>query len=318
MNQRVPSPTPLFSIPSDYPLTHDKFNGFCSPKSTKRVGRRAWCCAPARAARATITGWGISAALIYHSREGSIKAMCLLSSPSFTRPSFPTGIRDGGLQEPRAPRLCSLGRKNACHGLAALGIPQEVQESPVRGSNGGALGCTSRQRNTHNIESREVRYPWHPWHARAVAVHGALTKNGRGVFRCGIDENPGVRLLEIPQWMFDSVDCCRMRLATVPTVSGAALLDLKALLRCASFPVSDVVLQSQHRALLSPGDVDAKITKPTESRSIQTISSTPEAPVLAGAACRNQTENSTVAGATSARAHRKSRTVRAYWPLESG
>ena len=118
---------------------------------------------------------------------------------------------------------------------------------------------TSRQHNTHNIESREVRYPWHPWHARAVAVHEALTKNGRGVFRCGIDENPGVRLLEIPQWMFDSVACCRMRLSTVPTVSCGALLDLKATLRCASFPVSNVVLQSQHRSLLSPGDADGRL-----------------------------------------------------------
>jgi hypothetical protein len=69
--------------------------------------------------------------------------------------------------------------------------------------------------------------------------------------------------------MFDSVACCRMRMATVPTVSCGALLDLKALLRCASFPDSDVVLQSQHRSLLSPGGADAKITNPTESRSIQ-------------------------------------------------
>jgi hypothetical protein len=104
--------------------------------------------------------------------------------------------------------------------------------------------------------------------------------------------------------MFDSVACCRMRMAKVPTVSCGALLDLKALLRCASFP--DVVLQGQHHSLLSPGGADAKITNPTESRSIQTISSAPEAPVLAGAASRNQTENSTVAGATVARAHRKS------------
>jgi hypothetical protein len=200
--------------------------------------------------------------------------------------------------------------RNVSRDLAALGIPPELQESPVRGSNGGALGCTSRQRNTHNVESREVRYPWHPWHARAVAVHEALTKNGRGVFRCGIDENPGVRLLEIPQWMFDSMACCRMRLSTPPTVSCGALLDLKVLLRCASFPDSDDVLQSQHRYLLSPVDADAKITKPTENHSIQTISSTPEAPVLAGAACRNPTENSKVAGATAARAHRKSPRLR--------
>jgi hypothetical protein len=73
-----------------------------------------------------------------------------------------------------------------------------------------------------------------------VAVHEALTRNGRAVCRCGIDENPGVRLLEIPHWMFDSVDCCRMRMAKVPTVSCGALLDLKALLLCASFPDSAV------------------------------------------------------------------------------
>jgi hypothetical protein len=130
------------------------------------------------------------------------------------------------------------------------------------------------------------------------------------VFQCGVDEKPGARLLEIPQWMFDSVACCRMRLATVPTVSSGALLDLKALLRCASFQDSDVVLQGQHRSLLSPGDADAKITKPAESRSIQTVSSTAEAPVLAGAASRNQTENSKVAGATAARARRKSPCLR--------
>jgi len=139
-----------------------------------------------------------------------------------------------------------------------------------------------------------------------VTVHEAFTRNKRAVFQCGADENPGARLLEIPQWMFDLVACCRMRLATVPTVSCGALLDLKALLRCASFPDSDVVLQSQHRSLLSPGDADAKITKPTESRSIQTVSSTPEAPVLAAAASGSQTESRKVAGATAARAHRKS------------
>jgi len=184
-----------------------------------------------------------------------------------------------------------------------LACPSRVQDES------GPHG-TSRQRNTHNIELREVRYPWHPWHARTVAVHEALTRNGRAVCRCGVDENPGGRLLEIPQWMFDSVACCRMRRAKVPTVSCGALLDLKALLRCGSFPDSAFVLQGQHRSLLSPGGADARITKPAESRSIQTISSAPEAPVLAGAASRNQTENSTVAGATAARAHRKSPRLR--------
>jgi hypothetical protein len=53
-------------------------------------GPGAWCCAPARAAKATMTGCGTCAVLICYSREGSIKAMRLLRSPSFTRPSFLT------------------------------------------------------------------------------------------------------------------------------------------------------------------------------------------------------------------------------------
>src|SRR5256884_2608034 len=68
------------------------------------------------------------------------------------------------------------------------------------------------------------------------------------------------------QWMFDSVACCRMRLAAVPTVSCGALLDLKALLRCALFPDSAVVLQDQHRSLLSPGGADARIIRESLSR----------------------------------------------------
>jgi hypothetical protein len=53
-------------------------------------------------------------------------------------------------------------------------------------------------------------------YARAVAVHETFTRNGRAVLQCGLDEKPGARLLEIPQWMFDSVACCRMSLATAP------------------------------------------------------------------------------------------------------
>jgi hypothetical protein len=202
-----------------------------------------------------------------------------------------------------ATRRVSEGKgldRDSSSGLSSLAFPSRVQD---------ACGPhdTSRQRNTHSNESREVRYPWHPWYGRPVVVHEAFTRNGRAVFRCGIEENPGARLLEIPQWMFDSVACCRVRLATVPTVGCDALLDLKALLRCASFPDSNVVLQGQHRSLLSPGDADANITQPTEGRSIPTVLSTPEESVLAGAASRNQTENSEFAGATAARAHRSPR-----------
>jgi hypothetical protein len=103
---------------------------------------------------------------------------------------------------------------------------RQVSPSQVRDAYGPH--DANRQLNIHSSKSREVHYPWHPWHTRAVTVHEAFIKNGRAVFRCGIDEKPGARLLEIQQWMFDSVACWRTRLA---------------LLRCTSFSGSDVVLQ---------------------------------------------------------------------------
>ena len=164
---------------------------------------------------------------------------------------------------------------------------------------------TSRQRNTHSTESREVHYPWHPWHDRVVAIHQSFTRNGCALFHCSIEENLEARLLEIPQWMFDPSTCCRMRLATVPTVSSQALLDLKSLLQCA-LPGSDGVVQAQHRSLLFPGDADARVTEPTKNRSTQTISSTPPEPGLGGAAARYQAENGEIGRATAARTLRKS------------
>jgi hypothetical protein len=41
------------------------------------------------------------------------------------------------------PTPCSLGRRNVSRDLAAVGIPPQVQESLVRGSNEGALGCSA-------------------------------------------------------------------------------------------------------------------------------------------------------------------------------
>ena len=179
------------------------------------------------------------------------------------------------------------------------GCPSQVRDAS------GPRG-TSRQRNTHSIESREVRYPWHPWHDRVVAIHQSFTRNGRALFRCSIEENLEARLLEIPQWMFDLATCCRMRLAAAPTVSCKALLDLKSLLQCTLLSEGDVVLQAQHRCLLSPGGADAKVTEPTEGRSTQTVSSTPPESGLAGAASRNQAENGEVVRATAARTLRQS------------
>jgi hypothetical protein len=179
---------------------------------------------------------------------------------------------------------------------------------PPASSSPGRCACGPRgatqQRNTHNIESREVRYSWHPWCGRVVAVHQTFAKNGRVVSRCRIDENAEARHLEIPEWMFDPVICRRMQLAAVPTVSCEALQDLKSLLRCAAFPDTDVVLQRQHRSLLSPGGADAKIIE-SQGRPIHTVSSTAQESGLAGIASRNKTESSEAFRATAARVLRK-------------
>jgi len=128
------------------------------------------------------------------------------------------------------------------HDLLACPSPAQDESGPHG---------TSRQRNTHSTESREVRYSWHPWHDRMVTTHRSFTRNGRAFFCCSVEESLEGRLLEIPQWMFDPAICCRMQLAAVPTVSCEALLDLKTVLQCALPPDREVVLQAQHPCLLS-------------------------------------------------------------------
>ena len=175
---------------------------------------------------------------------------------------------------------------------------------PCSVPNGFGRRDTSQQRNTHNIESREVHYAWHPWCGRVVAVHKTFARNGRVMSQCGIEENSEARHLEIPEWMFDPVICRCMRLAALPTVSCEALLDLKSLLRCAPLPDTDVVLQAQHHSLSSQGGADAKIIEPHD-RSIHPVSSTAQESGLAGIASRNKTKSSEASRAAAARALRK-------------
>ena len=163
---------------------------------------------------------------------------------------------------------------------------------------------TSRQRNTHSIESREVCYTWHPWCGRIVAVHKTFARNGLVVSHCRIEENSEARYLEIPQWMFEPTICRRMQVAAVPTVSCEALRELKSLLQCALIPDTDVVLQAQHRCL-SPGGADAKITA-SPSCSVHAVSYTAKESGLAEIVSRNKTESSETPCATATRAPRKS------------
>ena len=111
----------------------------------------------------------------------------------------------------------------------------------MRGEDDGR--CTSRQRNTHSTESRDVRYPWHPWFGRSVTVYEALTKGGHAICRCGFEDQRNDRSLEVPAWMFESAACDHLRLTATPFVDCQALIELKAVLQTA--PRADV-LQAPH------------------------------------------------------------------------
>lgn len=155
---------------------------------------------------------------------------------------------------------------------------------------------TSRQCNTHSTEPREIHYPWHPWYGRPVWVHGALVKSGCALYRCSLEQNQEAQLFEIPQWMFESSACCRLRRAEKPAVDCTALLALKLLLHRTRSPGRDLVVQAQHHS--SAGGVDARIDQSTEGSANRIVPPASAASGLAKATARNQTEDRRTPGAT--------------------
>ena len=127
--------------------------------------------------------------------------------------------------------------------------PDGTRDPPDRtGSwpNSGEKKSTTRQRNTHNTESREVRYPWHPWFGRLVTVYETVTKGGHPLCRCGIEDQRNDRSVEVPAWMFEPTACDHLHLTATPFVDCQALIELKAVLQTA--PRADV-LQAPHHSL---------------------------------------------------------------------
>jgi hypothetical protein len=165
-----------------------------------------------------------------------------------------------------------------------------------------SIDNTSRQSNTHSTESRELLYPWHPWCGRSVWIHGAFLKSREAVYRCSLEQNDETRLLEIPQWMFESSACCRVLRAENPAVDCAALLDLKLLLERTRSPGRDFVVQAQHHS--SPGGADARIRDSIEHAN-QIVSPAATNSGLAKATARNQAEDRGTTGATVARTQAK-------------
>jgi hypothetical protein len=70
-----------------------------------------------------------------------------------------------------------------------------------------------------------------------------VSKTAEAVFRCSLDSTSTRRLLQIPQWMFDSAVMWGVRLASTPVVDAKSLQALKVLL---SATIDDDVIQPQH------------------------------------------------------------------------
>jgi hypothetical protein len=154
-----------------------------------------------------------------------------------------------------------------------------------------AIDGTSRQSNTHSIESREVRYPWHPWHGLTVWIYQSLKKHGVGILRCRIEQDQRRGLQELPEWMFDTA-AGEIQIAKTPAVSCEALRELKALLEGnQTRPSRASIVEVQHQSLQSSGGADVQATEPTQSDSTETIPFKTQEPPVVEFASGNSTED---------------------------
>ena len=112
--------------------------------------------------------------------------------------------------------------------------------------------ATSRQHKTHNTQVREVVYAWHPWCGQKGLICEPVSRH-EPVFRCRVQHGKDVRLLEIPQWMFDRASCCPMHLAQSPIVGVEQLRQLRELL---DVTTASPLLEDQHRPFKKKGDAD--------------------------------------------------------------
>ena len=167
----------------------------------------------------------------------------------------------------------------------------------------GGRGCTTRQHKTHITDARELRYPWHPWAGHAVFIHGAVGKSDSRALHCSLDPSTTLRLIQIPQWMFDPAVSYEAQIREVPSVDAAVLLQLKSLL---IGPRAARVLQAQHPSQDDAGESDVPFIEATAPSATAAVSSHPEAPALVGTTGGGSATDTTTARATAAR--RRART----------
>lgn len=90
-----------------------------------------------------------------------------------------------------------------------------------------------------------------------MLVRREARRGGGVVLQCARDELKGFLTLEIPEWMFDSCVCGRMKAVDFPQVDCSALLALKCLLSAATGSSELDVVQAQHHSA-SSRDSDAQ------------------------------------------------------------
>jgi hypothetical protein len=205
----------------------------------------------------------LRAMLGYVGKDGLVYLLCsarIWMLRNFALPIMPLSLRVGIHDADRRERSVLPPGDHSEYGdlnLAGPECPLRVPESVGPGSSEGGLGCTTEGSNTHKTETRVVRYPWHPWYGRPVGVRGIRKRHDLKVLFCTACDAHEFPVLEVPEWMFDSVICGRLERAERARVDGRALRERKSLLESATPRREQAVLEAQHHPKLS-GGADAK------------------------------------------------------------
>src|SRR6266536_3991531 len=138
-------------------------------------------------------------------------------------------------QAPSPFRPENYKSRPSCLGLAANTKPGQSTFGLLgywTGTRSNAVfgNCTTRLRNTHRTEEREVLYPWHPWSGCLVRIHEVVEKAAGDVVRCSHAGDPLRLWQELPVWMLDRAACAPMRVEAGPQADVVALQALRALL----------------------------------------------------------------------------------------
>ena len=165
----------------------------------------------------------------------------------------------------------------------------------------GGSRCTTRQLDTHSIDCREVRYPWHPWHGQRVWIRRSSARTGLPVYQCAADANACRRLLEIPQWMFEASVVCLIRLAPCPIASLEALTEVKGLLVAGPAVDSDRVVKAKHQSLNHRGDPDATPDQVPSSKPTSVVQSADDHAAMGESPARGPAASPRTAGSVATR-----------------